>query len=116
MTNRNKPFLFLATLLALVALTGCPAPAPGGGGAPDPAQIAAGKAVFGSQDCTRCLGGGRAPDLTHAGAAPAHTAAWLSAHVKNPKTHNQGSNMPAYEGKIPEKDLVTLGIYLASLK
>ena len=45
-----------------------------------------------------------------------HTAAWLVAHIKNPKAHNPGSRMPSFEGHISDKDLLALGAYLASLK
>jgi mono/diheme cytochrome c family protein len=41
---------------------------------------------------------------------------WLAEHVKNPKTHNPGSRMPAFEGKISDADLRALSAYLASLK
>jgi cbb3-type cytochrome oxidase cytochrome c subunit len=56
------------------------------------------------------------PDLSRTGAAPGHTAQWLAEHVRNPKSHNPGSTMPAFVGKIPEADITALGDYLASLK
>ena len=108
--------LSLAAATALFALTGCPKPADTGGSSGDAAQVAAGKAAFEAADCKRCHGGGGGPDLTHAGGSPEHTAAWITAHIKNPKTHNQGSRMPAYDGKIAADKLAAMGIYLASLK
>jgi len=80
-----------------------------------------GKAVFDSNGCMRChaisgQGGDSAPELTHVGAEAGHTRAWLAAHVKNPKTHNPRSTMPAFEGQISEKDLQALAAYLSSLK
>jgi len=95
--------------------------AQGAAGAGDATAIAAGKAVFAANNCANChkigdQGGGRAPDLTHVAAEAGHTTEWLMAHVKNPKTHNLGSRMPSFEGKINDQDLSALGAYLASLK
>ena len=79
--------------------------------------IAAGKAVFDANGCARCHGGGgRAPDLSHEGSDPNHTPQWLAQHVKNPQSQNPRSRMPAFEGKISDQDLQSLGVYLASLK
>lgn len=101
-----------ALFLLTIALFGCSKPGEGGSTSP---QTASGKAIFESKDCGNCHGPGkRAPQLTHLGAE--HDAAWIVAHVKNPKTHNPGSRMPAYEGKMSESDLQAIGSYLASLK
>ena len=91
------------------------------GGPGNPALIAAGQTVFANNGCARChsiggQGGGRAPDLTKVGAEPGHTQQGLVEHVKNPRAHNPGSRMPAFEGKISDPDLNALGAYLASLK
>ena len=56
------------------------------------------------------------PDLTRVGADPSHTPQWLAEHVKNPRSQNPTSRMPAFEGKISDQDLLALGTYLASLK
>ena len=101
-----------ALLLLSLALFGCSKSDSGGAAAP---KADAGKAIFASKDCGNCHGPGkRAPDLTKAGAQ--HDAAWIVAHVKNPRTHNPGSRMPGYEGKMSESDLQAIGSYLASLK
>jgi mono/diheme cytochrome c family protein len=107
-------------LASSVAMTGCK-PSGSSSGEGDAALIASGKTVFNSQGCARChslngQGGRMGPDLTHEGAKPGHTPDWIVVHVKNPKTHNPGSRMPAFEGKINDKDLQALGAYLASLK
>lgn len=95
-----------------LVLVGCSKTKDGGTASP---QALPGKAIFLASDCGNCHGTGkRAPDLTKLGAT--REAAWITAHVKNPKTHNPGSRMPAYEGKISESDLQALGSYLASLK
>jgi cytochrome c oxidase subunit 2 len=85
------------------------------------ALIAAGRAAFDTHRCTNChaiggQGGNKAPDLTHVGSAPGHTPQWLADHVRNPKQHNPGSRMPAFEGKMSEQDLAAVGAFLASLK
>ena len=87
----------------------------------DAALIAAGEAVFKANDCGKChavagQGGRMGPDLSKIGAESEHTSEWLVAHIKNPKSHNPKSRMPAFEGKISDKDLLALGAYLASLK
>lgn len=82
---------------------------------------AAGKIVYASNGCARChalagQGGRSGPDLSHVGAESSHTSDWLVAYIKDPKTHNPGSRMLAFAGKITDKDLLALGAYLASLK
>lgn len=59
---------------------------------------------------------GKGPDLSHVGADAAHTAEWLSEHIRNPKAHQPQSRMPGFEGRISEEDLKTLSEYLAGLK
>ena len=106
-------------LLAMMLALGCNK---GGGSAPgDAAQLAAGRAAFDNNGCARChsingQGGRMGPDLTRVGGQPGHTPVWLAEHVKNPKTHNPGSRMPAFEGKISDTDLRALSAYLASLR
>ncbi len=82
-----------------------------------------GKAIFDNNGCGRChnLGGaaggrGRAPDLSHEGADSTHTAQWIADQINNPRSHNPMSRMPAYQGRIQDKDLQTLSSYLAGLK
>jgi len=86
-----------------------------------PAAAASGRAVFDANGCAQChrignQGGRGGPDLTRAGSDPRHTAAWIIEHVKNPKSHNPGSSMPGFEGRISDSDLAALGEYLAGLK
>jgi mono/diheme cytochrome c family protein len=122
--------LVLAALAAALALSACAprqpdAPAPGAppaakgplpkatdAKAADPAV-----AIF-QANCTRChrltdVPGGP-KDLSHEGAT--HDADWLAAHIKDPASHNPGSRMPAFGGKIGDDDIKTLATYLAGLK
>ena len=87
----------------------------------DATLVAAGKAAYDTANCIKChaigeQGGRMGPDLSHVAAEKEHTSDWIVAHVKNPKTHNPGSRMPAFAGKISDKDLLAIGAYLASLK
>ena len=86
------------------------------GGTADASLVAAGQKVYEGNGCKGCHEGGRGPNLSHIGGEPGHTAESLIAHVKNPKASNPGSRMPAYEGKISDKDFTALGAYLVSLK
>jgi len=104
--------------IPLLLLVGCskeqsPAAAP-------PVAAGDGKAVF-SAKCAGChtlggVGGKKGPDLTKVGATAEHTAEWLTAFIKNPKSKDPGSRMPPFEGKIPDADIQAVGTYLASQK
>jgi cbb3-type cytochrome oxidase cytochrome c subunit len=111
-TEAMRKHFFIASFVLLFATTlmGCPKPESG----VTPVAAGNGKAVYDSNGCASCHGGGRAPNLSKVGAT--RDAAWLVAHVKNPKTHNPGSSMPSYEGKINDADLKALGEHLASQK
>ncbi|MEP6755551.1 MAG: cytochrome c [Chthonomonadales bacterium] len=108
---------------ALMALTGCNkgGDAASSGSTPSSGTpVASGDALFKNNGCGKCHGlnggGGKAPDLSHAGAEAAHDADWIGAHIKDPKTHNPQSRMPAFGGKMSDGDIKTLATYLASLK
>jgi mono/diheme cytochrome c family protein len=100
----------LALIAAIGVLAGCPKPAEES--ATPVAAAGNGEATY-KTHCAGCHSG-RAPNLDHVGAQ--RDAAWIVAHVKNPKSHNPGSSMPAFEGKIAEADLKALGDYLAAKK
>ena len=90
------------------------APAPAGA-----ALASGGQKVFASHNCGNChaingQGGRGGPDLGKVGGE--HDAQWIVAHVRNPQSHKPGSRMPAFEGKISDAELASLGAYLASLK
>jgi cytochrome c oxidase subunit 2 len=83
---------------------------------PDAARIALGKKVFTAQ-CQGChkvagKGGTSGPDLSKVGKE--HTMAELAKKIKDPKSNNKDSIMPAFAG--PPKDLEAVSYYLASLK
>jgi mono/diheme cytochrome c family protein len=94
------------------------------GGAPNSAGASGGKmAASGggsgqallAANC-RCHSGGRAPDLSHFGADPTHTAGWIAEYAANPKSKDPKSRMPPMEGKVSSDDLKTIATYVASLK
>jgi cytochrome c553 len=98
---------------------------PGGGGAPEGAKaidesepFAAGKKVYNASKCSNChtvvaSEKSKAPNLSAVGKS--HDAAWLAAHVKNPKAHEPMSKMPAFD-KLSDAELKAVGEFLASLK
>lgn len=62
-------------------------------------------------------GGMSGPDLSKTGADANHTAAWLAAHIRDPRSHSPQSRMPASgPDKISDADLNSLAEYLASQK
>jgi mono/diheme cytochrome c family protein len=92
-----------------------------------PTNVATGKQIYDSLDCSRCHAIGNAaggmgrkgsngPNLSRVGADPRHTVEWLSEHIRNPKSHRPNSRMPRYEEKINPEDLRSLAEYLSSLK
>jgi cbb3-type cytochrome oxidase cytochrome c subunit len=56
----------------------------------------------------------RGPSLSDVGSKRSRD--WIVEHIKNPKTHNPQSRMPALEGKLKPEDLNAVADYLASLK
>ncbi len=117
--------VLFASLLGITGITGCAhndtpeTAASTSGGGTDPASV--GKGVFTSSGCMNChsvggQGGRRGPNLSKVGADPQHTAEWLAAYVKDPKSQNPTSRMPAFGNRINDQNLQALGAYLASLK
>jgi mono/diheme cytochrome c family protein len=126
--------LLLCLGLALAALTtlGCksksettPAPAPSGaasdsGGKPnkDDGPFAAGIKVF-NDTCFKChaLGpSGPGKKINLAALDANKDAAWIKEHVRNPKTHNPNSKMPAFAAdQVSDENLKTLAEYIVSL-
>lgn len=80
--------------------------------------LPAGEAVFKSRGCSGChsisgVGGNLGPDLTNIGAK--RSKEWLAEQIKEPKSKNPASIMPAYKN-LSKTDLNALVDYLASLK
>ncbi len=109
----------IVPLVLMLLAAGChkdeTPPAPGGtGGTGGAAQMAGGSDAVLKAQC-RCHNGGKgAPDLSHEGAQ--HDASWIADHIKNPRTHNPSSRMPAFEGRMSDADIQGLATYLASQK
>lgn len=136
----RRSLALLAAAAATVTLAlGCggtkdkPATAGTGSGTNTPTQTAnagtdakdkpPGVVVFESANCSNChatagsakTGRGMGPDLTKVGAK--RDKEWIIAHVRDPKSHNPGSRMPASgPDKLSDKDAGVLGEYLAGLK
>jgi cbb3-type cytochrome oxidase cytochrome c subunit len=125
-TSNTKTLLAVAGLTLSASLLGMAGCAKGDGGSPsapnapnNAALIAAGKNVVAANGCVRChsiggQGGRMGPDLSQEGAR-GRTPQWIADHVKNPRTHNPRSRMPAFQN-LSANDLNALGTYLASLK
>ncbi len=86
-------------------------------GAATPAEVAAGKKLFVSDNCSGChaiggQGGSMGPALDNVGAT--RNVAWIESQITNPKGHNPSSMMPPFS--LPAKDLNDLAGYLSTLK
>ncbi len=67
--------------------------------------------------CNCHYGGSRkAPDLSHIGSDPTHTAGWIAEYASNPKSKDAGSMMPPQQGKVSSEDLQAIAVYLANRK
>lgn len=60
--------------------------------------------------------GMRGPDLSHIGASPEKTVAWIADHIRDPKSHNDRSRMPAFAEQLSDDEIVGLAELLASLR
>jgi nitric oxide reductase subunit C len=87
-------------------------------GMTEESQTVSGKKVFDQYRCELChkigdTGGVIGPDLSHVGSK--QDSRWISAQIRDPKSHNPNTLMPAYP-QIPEAELNVLVSYLAGLK
>jgi len=85
-----------------------------------PTTLALGKKIYGANGCAGChaiggQGGKSGPDISKTGADATHTTAWFEVQIANPKAHNPGSAMPAFESSIQGKDRTALAVYMTSL-
>lgn len=109
----------LAGVAICVAVFSCmPSDSPGGPVAPDPPDAASGMKVYTSQGCVAChtiggKGGKIGPDLSNE-ANKGHTAQWLVTQLRNPKTYDASSIMPAYDS-LTQVQLDDLAAYLLTL-
>lgn len=106
--------------VSLLAVVGCTKETPAPTAPPVAAGGGDGKAIF-TAKCAGChavagVGGNKGPDLTHAGAKPEHTAEGLAEFIKNPKSKDPGSRMPAFGGRMSDADIQAVSAYLVSLK
>lgn len=81
--------------------------------------VAQGKLLYNSESCASChqidgKGGKNGPNLTHIGSDETQVQ-WHIEHLKNPRSKNPKSSMPAYDYLTPAQ-LKSLSTYLVSLK
>ena len=127
-TGKQAGAFALALTASIFLFAGCnhtapPPPGPPGGGnlsvPPGSTKTAAAKGGSGAEllpaNC-RCHGGGKAPDLSHIGSDPTHTAGWIAEYANNPKSKKADSKMPAMAGKVSSEDMQKIATYLASQK
>lgn len=130
--------LFLAAWAAIIALTisgalshpgqgpsaapGASAPAGGKAGQKPggPAGASEGASLFQSMGCVAChkvdgRGGAAGPDLSNEGGS-GRDEVWLADQIKNPKSHDPQSIMPAFGSRLSSSQLKSLAEYLLSLK
>jgi mono/diheme cytochrome c family protein len=91
---------------------------PTGGALKETTQILAGKNLYNQNRCDLChqiggKGGIIGPDLTHAGGK--HDPLWLSKQIKDPKSHNPNTQMPAYS-QLTDDEIQALAAFLSELK
>ncbi len=105
------------------SVTGSGLQAPPTGGGSDAKDKPPGVVAFETANCNNChttagsakTGRGMGPDLTKVGAK--RDKDWIIAHVRDPKSHNPMSRMPASgPDKLSDKDAGTIAEYLAGLK
>jgi mono/diheme cytochrome c family protein len=87
-----------------------------GGGAGKEAGGGAGKDLLAANCRCHNGGGGKAPDLSHIGSDPSHTAGWIAEYANDPKSKDPNSRMPSMQGKVSSDDLTNIAAYLASQK
>lgn len=107
---------------------GPPMGGPPGPGGPGFAKANSGNDVF-DQKCANCHSVGDpdatagqpkgkkgGPNLSKAGADPAHTVDWLTAYIKDPKSQKPDSKMPKFEGKLDADQIKSVAEFLAAKK
>jgi mono/diheme cytochrome c family protein len=124
----NPRLCALAGLTGVVLVVGCnkqadaDSTAPGPTANTPPANASPGE-LFG-QYCFKChkpsgpTGAPRkgGPDLAKTAEDPEHTVDWIAEHIKNPKTHNPASRMPAFESQLTPEQIRKLAEYVLTLK
>lgn len=118
-------FLFAAsiTTLTLIGYSSKPATAPAVAASPKtekavPANVKKGEELFHSTGCISChringQGGTVGPDLSNEG-NKGRTPEWLSAQIRNPKSHGPDSIMPPFTS-LSEQQVIYLIDFLTSL-
>ncbi len=136
---RFRLMVFIVTAGFFGLAVGCTPPppptvAPPNGGVPppmvgmppntelEPGPFLEGRKVFQANNCSRCHSvgdqqgkGKMKKSLATVGTD--HPREWIIAHIRDPKSHNEKSKMPASDAtKISDADMAALADYLTSLK
>ena len=92
------------------------------------APVADGPQGIYDQHCAQChaqagqpggpgIGGSRGPNLAKIGAEPGHTAEYLAAYIRDPKSAKPGAKlMPAFGDKLTDVQIKELAEWLAAKK
>ena len=103
-TGSSALVLIAFSFLAAIVISGCES---------------RGSQLFHTGKCIEChtisgTGGSSGPNLTEVGSR--RTREYIIQQIKNPKSHKPDTDMPSFEGRLPEKDIEDLADYLSGLK
>ena len=78
-----------------------------------------GSQLFHNGKCIECHtlngeGGSSGPNLSDVGSR--RSREYIVEQIKNPRSHKSSSDMPSFEGRLPEKDIQALADYLSDQK
>jgi len=78
-----------------------------------------GSRLFHTGKCIECHtisgeGGSSGPNLTDVGSRRSRD--YIIQQIRNPRSHKPDTDMPSFEGRLPEKDIEDLADYLSGLK
>ena len=113
--SRSSSIYSLVVLLC--ALTGCNTGTPAASGP---------KGLF-EQHCAKChaqagepggpkLGSSKGPNLEHIGSEKGMSVTAIADYIRDPKSQDKDAKMPAFEGKLTEKEIRELAKFLAAQK
>lgn len=104
MNNRTVTYGMLLLFVSLIVLAACESQ---------------GAKLFWSNRCKEChtingKGGSSGPNLTYVGSK--RSREYIFQQIKDPKSHNPNSDMPAFGTRLSDQDINALADYLADMK